>query len=123
MEVGLKVHGVREKYYFARGPQLVNRVVDIGPTVKQKDAYIASCRTMITNMVKSTNDSLAARGLRLPAFAGNQEAANEAYIQAAFLDRDKRVGAKYGLEYAEEFHYIGPSDELDSYIQAHAERV
>ena len=122
-DAGLTVHGVSEKYYFARGPQLVNRVVDIGPTVKQKAAYIASCRNMITNMVQSTNDSLKSRGLRVPSFAEPQETANEAYIQAAFLERDKRVGAKYGLEYAEEFHYIGPDHSLDDYIRANALKI
>ena len=37
-DAGLKPHAVSEKYYFARGPQLVNRVVDIGPWVPQKIA-------------------------------------------------------------------------------------
>ena len=37
---GLKPHSVSEKYYFARGPQLVNRVVDIGPTVDIKLACL-----------------------------------------------------------------------------------
>jgi len=122
-DAGLKVHAVSEKYYFARGPQMVNRVVDIGPTLKQKIAYIRSCRTMITNMVRSTNDSLAAQGMRIPAFSGGQDAAKDAYIEAAFIERDKQVGAKYGLEYAEEFHYIGPDHSLDEYIRAHAERI
>jgi LmbE family N-acetylglucosaminyl deacetylase len=122
-EVGLKPYGVSEKYYFARGPQLVNRVVDIGPTLQQKIAYIKSCRNMITNMVRSTNDSLTARGMRVPAFTGGQDTANDAYIQAAFIERDKRIGAKYGLEYAEEFHYIGPDHSLDDYIHTHAERI
>jgi LmbE family N-acetylglucosaminyl deacetylase len=122
-EVGLKAHSVSEKYYFARGPQLANRVVDIAPTLQQKIAYIKSCKNMIANMVRSTNDSLAARGMRIPALAGGQDAANDAYVQAAFIERDKRVGAKYGLEYAEEFHYIGPDHSLDDYIRAHAERI
>ena len=122
-DAGVTVHGVSEKYYFARGPQLVNRVVDIGPMVKQKAAYIASCSNMITNMVQSTNDSLKSRGLRVPSFAGPQETANEAYIQAAFLERDRRIGAKYGLEYAEEFHYIGPDRSLDDYIRANALKI
>ncbi|MDE1176911.1 MAG: PIG-L family deacetylase [Edaphobacter sp.] len=122
-DAGLKVHAVSEKYYFARGPQMVNRVVDIGPTLKQKLAYIRSCRTMMTNMVRSTNDSLTAQGMRIPAFSGTQEAANDAFIEAAFLERDKRIGSKYGLEYAEEFHYIGPDHSLDGYIKAHAERI
>jgi LmbE family N-acetylglucosaminyl deacetylase len=122
-DAGLKVHSISEKYYFARGPQVVNRVVDIGPTLKQKIAYIRSCRTMITNMVRSMNDSLATQGMRIPAFSSGQDAASDAYIEAAFIERDKQVGAKYGLEYAEEFHYIGPDHSLDDYIRAHAQRI
>jgi hypothetical protein len=34
-KAGLKPHGPKEKYYYARGPQLVNRVVDIGPYIDQ----------------------------------------------------------------------------------------
>lgn len=33
---GLTPHGPRDRYYFARGPQLVNRVVDIGPYIDSK---------------------------------------------------------------------------------------
>ena len=119
-EAGLKPHSVSEKYYFARGPQLVNRVVDIGPVVPQKVAAIRSCRTMIAHMIKDLNDSLSERKLRLPAFTGNQETAADEFIRAAFLARDHSVGAKYGLEYAEEFHYIGPDHSLDNYISRNA---
>lgn len=35
-EAGLKPHAVVERYYFARGPQLVNRIVDISGTIEQK---------------------------------------------------------------------------------------
>ena len=35
-EAGLAPHGVSEKYYFARGPQLVNRVVDTSALIEQK---------------------------------------------------------------------------------------
>ena len=69
-EVGLEPHGVSEKFYFARGPQLVNRVVDIGPFLQQKVAMIESCETMILHMLKDVNASLAKRRLTLPAFAG-----------------------------------------------------
>jgi LmbE family N-acetylglucosaminyl deacetylase len=119
-EAGLKPHSVSEKYYFARGPQLVNRVVDIGPVIPQKVAAIRSCRTMIAHMIKDLNDSLSERKLRLPAFTGNQETAADEFIRAAFLARDHSVGAKYGLEYAEEFHYIGPDHSLDNYISRNA---
>lgn len=122
-DAGLKVHAVTQKYYFARGPQQVNRVVDIGPLIKRKIAYIGSCRTMMTNMVRSTNDSLTAQGLRIAAFLGDQESAKDAFIQAAFIERDRATGARYGLNYAEEFHYIGPDTSLDGYIRAHAEKI
>ena len=116
-EAGLKPHAVSEKYYFARGPQLVNRVVDISPVVPEKIAAILSCRTMITHMVKDINDALAARKLRVPALtAADEVAAAKEFTNAAFVTHDRQVGAKYGLEYAEEFHYIGPDRSLDAYV-------
>lgn len=117
---GLQPHVVREKYYFARGPQFVNRVVDIGPTVSGKISAIRSCKTMIEHMVKDLNDSLAERKLRVPALAGAEESASDEFIKAALLSRDRSLGAKYGLTYAEEFHYIGPDSSLDAYISQHA---
>ncbi len=122
-EVGLKPHAVAEKYYFARGPQQVNRVVDIGPMQQQKVAYMRACRNMIDNMVRSQNEALAVQGLRIPAFTGSQASANDAYIQATFVARDKVIGARYGLDAAEEFHYIGPDRSLDAYIAANAVKI
>jgi type I site-specific restriction-modification system R (restriction) subunit len=42
------------------------------------------------------------------------------FIKAAFVARDQANGAKHGLEYAEEFHYIGPDQTLDEYIRRNA---
>ena len=117
---GLKPHSVSEKYYFARGPQLVNRVVDISPTMPGKVIAIRCCRTMIDHMVKDLNDSLAAKNLRIPVLAGTPSTAAGEFIQAAFQARDHRTGEKYSLEYAEEFHYIGPDQSLDEYISRNA---
>lgn len=117
---GLKPHGVSEKYYFARGPQLVNRVVDIAPTLDAKRQAIRSCRTMVVHMIRGLNDSLAGRKLRVPALSGDEDQAIEEYINVAFVERDRAVGRKHGLEYAEEFHYIGPDTSLDEYLARHA---
>ena len=117
---GLKPHSVSEKYYFARGPQLVNRVVDISSTIHEKSAAIRSCKTMIDHMIRDLNDSLAERKLRIPALAEGGTAANDEFIRAAFQSRDRATGSKYGLEYAEEFHYIGPDRSLDEYISRNA---
>ena len=117
---GLKPHSVSEKYYFARGPQLVNLCGGYSGTMQGKLSAIRSCRTMIEHMVKDTNDSLAAKNLRIPAFTGDQTRASEEFIQAAFQARDRQTGSKYNLQYAEEFHYIGPDHSLDEYISRNA---
>ena len=117
---GLKPHSVTEKYYFARGPQQVNRVVDVSSTMPGKLAAIRCCRTMIDHMVKDLNDSLAAKKLRIPALTGDSPRATNEFIQNSFQARDRRIGARYGVEYAEEFHYIGPDQALDDYISKNA---
>jgi LmbE family N-acetylglucosaminyl deacetylase len=122
-DAGLKPHSVAEKYYFARGPQLVNRVVDIEHFLPQKIAAIESCETMIEHMVKDLNDGLAERSLRVPALSGDPKTASQEFVQAAFVTRDHRNGEKYGLQYAEEFHYIGPDLSLDGYIAKNAQRI
>jgi LmbE family N-acetylglucosaminyl deacetylase len=117
---GLKPHGVREKYYFARGPQLVNRVVDIAPSLAAKHAAIRSCHTMVMNMLRGVNASLAARKLRVPGFSGDEGAAVDEYIKAVFEKRDQEIGRRHGLEYAEQFHHIAPDPALDDYITRNA---
>jgi hypothetical protein len=71
-------------------------------------------------MIKDLNDSLADRQLRIPAFTDREQQASDAFIRASFQTRDRQVGSKYGLSYAEEFHHIGPDRSLDTYIQQNA---
>jgi len=117
---GLKPHSVSEKYYFARGPQLVNRVVDIGPTVETKLACLRACRTMITHMIRELNASLVEKKQRIPALSGADTAAIDEFTKMAVETKDRAAGKKYGLDYAEEFHYTGPDPSLDEYIARHA---
>jgi LmbE family N-acetylglucosaminyl deacetylase len=120
-EAGLKPHSVSEKYYFARGPQqLVNRVVDIGPTMEAKRVAIRGCRTMLLHMIKDVNASLTARKLKVPEFSAADDAAIDAYIKAVFEPRDAEAGRRHGLTYAEEFHYIAPDPAMEQYISRHA---
>jgi LmbE family N-acetylglucosaminyl deacetylase len=116
---GLKPHSVSEKYYFARGPQLVNRVVDIGPTFEAKLACLRACRTMVTHMIKDLNASLVERKLHVPLLnAANSDAINE-YTKVSLETNDRATGRRFGLDYAEAFHYIGPDRSLDEYITRH----
>lgn len=120
MAAGLKPHAVREKYYYARGPQLVNRVVDITATMNQKLDAICANRTMLGHMLAEFREELAARKLKLPELEGDQEAAIRAYATLRFKPLVAGVGEPYGLAFAERFHYIGPSTSLEAYIQEHA---
>jgi len=117
---GLMPHSVSEKYYFARGSQLVNRVVDISSTSDKKLACIRSCRTMVNHMVKDLQTSLAERRLKLPGLEGREEDAIEEYAKATFQARDAEIGRRHGLSYAEEFHYIGPNQALAEYVSRNA---
>jgi LmbE family N-acetylglucosaminyl deacetylase len=117
---GLKPQSVSEKYYFARGPQLVNRVVDIAPTFEKKTRCIRSCRTMVNHMVKDLQVALAGRKLKLPALEGSDDRAIGEYIKLAFESRDAEIGQRHGLRYAEEFHYIGPDPSMSDYIAKNA---
>jgi LmbE family N-acetylglucosaminyl deacetylase len=115
---GLKPHFVQEKYYFARGPQLVNRVVDISAVVEQKRRAILSCRTMIGHMIADLNATLRARSQRIPTLEGPDGPAE--FVKAAFEERDAAIGRRHSLTAAEEFHYIGPDHSLDAYIARNA---
>ena len=117
---GLKPHAVSEKYYYARGPQAVNRVVDISQVIDKKLAAIRANRTMIGNMVREFRASLAAKKLKLPELEGDDEAAIRAFVELRFRQTAARRGREHGLEYAEQFHYIGPDTTLDDYVARHA---
>jgi len=132
LAAGLTPHGVREKYYFARGPQLVNRVVDISSTIDRKVAANVAIVAQGPggNAGARLRQSLAAKGQRLPILGDDDETANRQYIKHLVLDydsqasrgvpSDREVGHKYGLEWAEPFHYIGPPEsKLDQYIAEH----
>ena len=122
-EAGLKPHAVREKYYFARGPQLVNRAVDVSSYVDKK---IDVNRANVTQGPAGENGALlrrrlAAQGKRLPILGDDDESANRGYIREFVLENNRELGRRYGVEYAEAFHYIGPrEDKVGAYIEQNA---
>jgi LmbE family N-acetylglucosaminyl deacetylase len=133
LSAGLQPHAVQEKYYFARGPQLVNRIVDISPWVDRKvEANLANkTQGPAGDNGARLRAKLSAQKLRLPILGNDDDSANRAYIKNFVLDydslhqrgvpSDKEIGRKYGLEWAEAFHYIGPSQSrLDHYVSENA---
>jgi LmbE family N-acetylglucosaminyl deacetylase len=122
-EAGLKPWAVKEKYYFSRGPQLVNRVVDISPTIDRK---VAANLANLAQGPAGANGArlrraLAEKGLRLPVLGADDESANANYTKHILLQRDVETGKKYGLAFAEPFHYIGPPpDAVGDYVRRNA---
>lgn len=122
-EAGLEAHAVREKYYFARGPQLVNRVVDISSYIDQKAAVNVANVTQgpAGNRGAELRRRLGAQGRRLPILGDSDAEANREYTKRFVLKGDAERGRLHGLEYAEAFHYIGPQEStLDDYVEANA---
>ena len=122
-KAGLKAHGPKEKYYYARGPQLVNRVVDTSDYIDKKVwANLANVtQGPAGNNGAKLRRKLAAQGKKLPLLGADDETANREYTRHFALQRDRLRGKAYGLKYAEYFHYI-PADESDveSYVEKNA---
>jgi LmbE family N-acetylglucosaminyl deacetylase len=132
-EAGLKPHAVSEKYYFARGPQWVNRIVDIAPWIDKKvEANLANkTQGPCGENGARLRAKLAVEKKRLPILGNDDDTANRAYIKEIVLDydsraqrgvvSDKELARRYGLEWAEAFHYIGPPESLlERYIAQRA---
>jgi LmbE family N-acetylglucosaminyl deacetylase len=120
---GLRPHAVREKYYYARRPE-VTRVVDISDVVDKKvEANRANqAKGPAGRHGSRLRAELAKKNLRLPLLGDDDLTADRNYIKEFVLARDRELGRKYGVEYAEAFHYIEPGGGrgTDDYIREHA---
>jgi LmbE family N-acetylglucosaminyl deacetylase len=120
---GLQPHAVREKYYFGRFAQRVNRVVDISSHVEKKiDVNLVNLAQGPAGKHGSAlRKTLADKGLKLPLLGGNDNTADREYIRQFILARDREWGRKYGVAYAEPYHYIGRApNEVDDFVKKHA---
>lgn len=120
--IGLKPKTVTEKYYYARRPE-ITRVVDISATIDQK------VEANICNVAKGPGGhhgsklraELAKQGKKLPLLGDDDRTADRAYIKEFVLASNREMGKRFGVEYAEAFHYIGPRrPRLDDYIKENA---
>ena len=126
LAAGLRPHTVQERYYWvARAGQPYNCVVDIGEQVEVKVAALSVNKTQ--GPAGSTGSrlkaELAARGLRLPEWETDDETVDRDYIRRFVLAPWRELGRAYGLDCAEPFYYLGPSDDrrlFDDYVADHA---
>ena len=123
-KVGLEPYGPNEAYYFARGPQLVNRVVDISDFIDEKSyANMANVTQGPSgNRGAALRRRLASEGKKLLLLGDDDDTANREYTKRFALDRDRIRGRQHDLEYAEYYHYVGPGESrLRSYIDENAQ--
>ena len=63
---------------------------------------------------------LARQGKKLPLLGDDDRTADRNYIKEFVLAGNRELGKKYGVEYAEAFHHIGPrSPHVDEYLKQH----
>lgn len=135
LEAGIQPYSVTERYYFARGPQLVNRIVDISATIEKKiDANLVNVsQGPAGESGAALKNKLEKEGKYLPLLGNTNTEANRNYIKHFVLDidsknlrgvpSDKEVGKPYQLEWAERFHYIGiEASQVTRYVDEHAKK-
>ena len=116
---GLTAHGPQDAYYFSRGPQLVNRAVDISNYIDAKvNANLANVtQGPAGNLGARLRAKLASQGKRLPLLGNDDETANRQYTKYFALSRDRTRAKPHGLRYAELFHYVSRDESLvDDYV-------
>lgn len=126
LAAGLQPREVKDKYYYARRPE-ITRVVDISGVIDKK---VEANRANVAKGPAGHTGSrlradLARRNLRLPLLGDDDATADRNYIKEFVLARNRELGKQYGVEYAEAFHYIGPGgarreSPVESYIKRNA---
>src|SRR5215831_6710240 len=126
---GIEPRAVTDKYYYARRPE-ITRVVDISGTVEKKiDANLCNvAKGPAGHHGSKLRAELARQGKKLPVLGDDDRSADRNYIREFVLAGNRALGKKYGLEYAEVFHYVGPANAaiggtksaLDDYVKEHA---
>jgi LmbE family N-acetylglucosaminyl deacetylase len=135
LDAGLVPYSPSEVYYYSRAPQRINRIVDI---TNYMDKKVESNMLNITKGPAGTGkgialkERLAKEGKKLAVLGEDDKDADFNYTKNIVFDiqaRDpnfysastRELGEKYGLGWAERFHYIGPSENIsEKYIKENA---
>ena len=138
LDSGLEPHSPREVYYYSRTPHRANRIVDISNYIDKK------VEVNMLNVTKGPagqghgkrlKDRLAKEGKQL-SILGSDAKANFNYVKHFVFDIDarrlnftsisnKELGERYGLEWAEWYHYISSRlpNKLEEYVKKNATRI
>jgi LmbE family N-acetylglucosaminyl deacetylase len=136
LDSGLKPYTPREVYYYSRTPHRANRIVDISKYIDKKvevNMLNVTKGPAGQGQGKRLKERLAKEGKHLSILGSNDEEADFNYVKHFVFDIDarrlnftsisnKELGEKYGLEWAEWYHYIGSSlpNKLEEYVKENA---
>ena len=139
LDAGLIPYGPAERYYYSRECRRVNRIVDISNYIDKK------VEVNMLNVTKGPaghgagqklREQLAREGKQLPLLAKDGKSADFNYVKYVVFGLDssrlftflpgvsnRELGEKYGLEWAEQYHYITDEvpNKLEQFITDHAE--
>jgi LmbE family N-acetylglucosaminyl deacetylase len=129
---GIGPYTPRERYYYSRNGQTNNLIVDISDYIDKK------IEVNLLNMAKGPagnngvklRERLAKEGKKLAILEGDDHAANFNYIKTFVFNDNKRLGEKYGMQWAEGYHYMNeipfdnnvpdPNSPVEQYIRKYA---
>jgi LmbE family N-acetylglucosaminyl deacetylase len=104
---GFGPHTPRERYYYSRAGQTNNLIVDISEYIDKKIEVnmLNKAKGPAGNNGVKLRERLDKEGLRLPLLEGDEHTANFNYAKVFVFNKNKNLGEKYGLEWAEGYHY------------------
>lgn len=141
-DAGLAPHSPKVRYYYSRDPKRANRIVDISDYIDKK------VEVNMLNVTKGPagqgngkklKDRLAAEGKRLPILEKDNKSPDFNWVKHFVFDIDsrrlnfgqisnKKLGEKYGVEWAEWYHYISDLDDQnpnkeEKYVKENAKAI
>jgi len=129
---GMGPYTPKERYYYSRAGETNNLIVDISDYIDEKIEVnlLNVAKGPAGNNGVKLKERLAKEGRRLPLLDGDDHAANFNYTKTFVFNDNKVLGEKYGLGWAEGYHYMtdipfdnhvpGVISPVDEYVQKYA---
>jgi LmbE family N-acetylglucosaminyl deacetylase len=122
----------KERYYYSRQGETNNLIVDISDYIDKKIEVnmLNQAKGPAGNNGVRLREKLAKEGKKLPLLEGDEHTANFNFIKQFVFSDNKRLGEKYGLQWAEGYHYMtdipfdnnvpDPNSPVEQYIRKNA---
>jgi hypothetical protein len=132
---GIGPYTPKERYYYSRAGQTDNLIVDISNYIDKKVEVnlLSLAKGPAGNNGVRLREKLAGEGKKLPILEGDDYTANFNFTKHFVFEKNRILGEKYGLQWAEGYHYMAdipwdnqvddPSSPLQQYIKKNAVKL